>query len=117
MTSFAQVGVETATTGAVSDFAGKFGFPALLVIILLYGIYRMMESNKDERQKRDDRDEKREEARRIEREADRAAHLAALEVHGKRLEAHTATLNTLGETVRSFDDKFERVLDSRRAVG
>jgi flagellar biosynthesis/type III secretory pathway M-ring protein FliF/YscJ len=109
--------VDVSATGAVSDFAGKFGFPALLVVILLYGLWKMLESNKTERQTRDDRDEKREEARRVEREADRAAHIAALKAHGERLEAHTASLNTVGEAVRGFDDKLERVLAARPRVG
>ena len=93
--------VEPVATSGLADFAGKFGFPALLVIILLYGIYKMMQAAQAERDKREDRDEKREEARRTEREADRKAHVDALA-------AHTATLNTLGqailETGRKVDD-------------
>jgi hypothetical protein len=93
----------TVAASGIMDFAGKFGFPALLVLVLLYGIYKMLDAAKTEREKRDDRDEKREEARRVEREADRKAHVDALT-------ANTASLNTLGiavvETGHKVDSLF-----------
>jgi hypothetical protein len=74
-------GVEQVTTSGLSDFAGKFGFPALLVLVLLFGIYKMLNAAQVEREKRDDRDEKREQDRRLEREADRKAHVDALQAN------------------------------------
>lgn len=96
---------DVATSG-LTDFAGKFGFPALLVLVLLYGISKMLDNAKAEREKRDDRDEKREEARRIEREADRTAHVNALA-------SHTATLGTLGAAVVETGHKVDSLISLR----
>lgn len=87
---FAQV--EPVAVSGIMDFAGKFGFPALLVLVLLWGLWKMLDTARAEREKREDRDEKREEARRIEREADREAHVTALT-------GNTAALHTLGLAV------------------
>lgn len=95
--------IDTTASSFVGDFAGKFGFPALLVLVLLFGIYRMQErassareakdkADAEERAAREARDDKREAERRSEREADRVAHVNALA-------QHTATLNTLGQAV------------------
>jgi predicted protein tyrosine phosphatase len=96
------------TASGLTDFAGKFGFPALLVIVLLLGIYKMLAAATTEREKRDDRDEKREEARRVEREADRKAHVDALM-------ANTATLGTLVEKVADTGRKVEALADGVRS--
>jgi hypothetical protein len=90
------------TASGLSDFAGKFGFPALLVIILLVGIYKMLASAKDEREKRDDRDEARELGRRAERKEDREAHLTAL---GK----HTEVIAQLGAGMVRLEQKVDNL--------
>lgn len=92
--------VETASVGGISDFAGKFGFPALLVMVLLYGIYKLLERATTERKERDEREDKKEEARRAEREADRAAHISAL---GQ----NTASLGSLGAIVQRVENKVD----------
>jgi hypothetical protein len=91
--------VVTSTAGA---FADKFGFPALLVLVLLVGLWKMLSSHRDEREKRDERDEKREEARRVEREVDRKAHLDAL---GR----HTDALTVLGTGFVRLEAKVDEV--------
>jgi predicted RNase H-like nuclease (RuvC/YqgF family) len=90
---------------SIGSFAEKFGFQALLVIVLLVGIWKMLESHKAEREKRDDRDEEREKERRLEREADRTAHVSALA-------QNTAAVNTLGTAFSKLDDKLDRLHDT-----
>lgn len=92
----------TAATPAAQSFAEKFGFPALLVVILLLGIYFLLKSARDEREKRDERDEKREEERRAERKEDREAHLSAL---GK----HTEAITLLGAGMVRLEAKVDNL--------
>lgn len=97
---------EPVATSGLMDFAGKFGFPALLVLVLLYGIYKMLDAARTEREKREERDEKREDARRAEREADRTAHVNALA-------SHTVSLNTLGGVVIETGHKVDSLIALR----
>lgn len=103
----------TAAAPAAAGFAEKFGFPALLVVMLLIGAYFLLKWQRDEREKRDDkeskeretrddRDEKREEARRQERKEDREAHLGAL---GK----HTEALTVLGAGFVRLEQKVDNL--------
>ena len=101
----AQAPVDISSLGGVGDFIGKYGFPALLVLVLLYGIWKMLEAAKDERDKHDVKDEAREVTRRVERETDREAHLAALDKQGARLDQNTSTLNMLTQTVDRLLDR------------
>lgn len=90
-------------TGAgLSDFAGKFGFPALLVLVLLYGLYKLLDSSKQERLTRDERDVVREGERRAERKEDREAHLNAL---GK----HTEAITLLGAGMVRLEAKVDNL--------
>lgn len=99
-------------TSTIGDIGSKFGFPALLVLVLLWGIYKMQERADSARDKRDALDSQREEQRRAEREADRAAHIAALEKHGERLESNTQALGTLGQAVAQQGLRLDRIADA-----
>lgn len=93
--------VDTSSVGAIGDFAGKFGFPALLVLVLLYGIYLMQKRADDKQDKRDALDIEREKARREEREADRNAHVQALA-------QNTSALSGLGEKMDTLLTRTEQ---------
>lgn len=94
--------VEGVTTSGLMAFGEKFGFPALLVVALLVGIWKLFLSAKEEREKRDARDEVREEARRVERKEDREAHLGAL---GK----HTDVIAQLGVGLTRLEQKVDNL--------
>jgi predicted RNase H-like nuclease (RuvC/YqgF family) len=92
----------------LGSFAEKFGFPALLVLTLMFGIWQMLKMHRDERDKREDRDEQRELARRSEREADRKAHVESLYANTQALGIH---LTAIRDDVGKLDDKVERIDD------
>lgn len=94
--------VDPVVTSSAGAFAEKFGFPALLVIVLLLGFWKMLSSHRDEREKRDLLDEKREDGRRVERREDREAHLSAL---GK----HTDALTVLGAGFVRLEQKVDNL--------
>jgi hypothetical protein len=94
--------VDPVVTSSAGAFAEKFGFPALLVIVLLVGLWKLLSSSRDEREKRDERDEVREVARRAERKEDREAHLSAL---GK----HTDALTVLGAGFVRLEQKVDNL--------
>lgn len=83
--------------GTISSFGEHFGFPALLVVALLYGINRMLEQAREERAFREQLDRDLEKERRAEREIDRAAHLGALEKLGTRFNTYTEIISANGE--------------------
>lgn len=93
--------IDTSSMGAIGDFAGKFGFPALLVLVLLYGIYLMQQRADKKQDTRDQQDIDREKARREEREADRAAHIQALA-------QNTSALSGLGEKMDALLSRTEQ---------
>jgi hypothetical protein len=96
---------------SLGSFAEKFGFSAMLVLVLLYGIYKMNEAHRKEREMRDEailkeretrdeRDEKREAERRAERKESMDAHLGAL---GKQ----TEVISTLGTSLVRLETKVD----------
>lgn len=102
------------SVASIGDFAGKFGFPALLVMVLLYGGYKIIERRDAAQEKRDaadtlaraaaqERDDLREKERREEREADRAAHVAALS-------QNTASVGNLGTIVSRVEQKVDTLV-------
>lgn len=97
----------TNISGMAGDFAGKFGFPALLVMVLLYGIYKMQQRADTKQDKREESDAQREKERRDEREADRKAHVEALG-------AHTAALGNLGTLVSGIDRKLDTLTNAQQ---
>lgn len=103
MTLLAQTPVDATNIGGISDFAQKFGFSALLVLVLLYGIYLMQKRADAKQDARDLQDIEREKDRRSERETDRTAHVQAL---GQ----NTAALGTLGQVVTSVERKVDSLV-------
>lgn len=93
----------TTATSSIGSFAEKFGFPALLVLVLLYGIYLMQMRADKKQEQRDADDKQREKDRRDEREADRKAHVEAL---GQ----NTSALGNLGSIVQRVESKVDTAL-------
>jgi flagellar biosynthesis component FlhA len=94
--------VDPVVSSSAGAFAEKFGFPALLVIVLLFVLWKLNQGNREEREKRDDRDEKREDLRRAERKEDREAHISAL---GK----HTEVVAQLGASITRVEQKVDNL--------
>lgn len=92
--------VDASALGGVSDFISKNGFSAALVLILLYGIWKLTERADKKQETREAQDIEREKARREEREADRMAHVSAL---GQ----NTAALGNLGGVVTRIEQKVD----------
>lgn len=88
--------------GGVSDFIAKVGFPAALVLVLIYGVWKLMERADKKQDQRDASDVEREKDRRLEREADRAAHVNALA-------QNTAVLGNLGTVIQRVEAKVDGI--------
>lgn len=67
-----RVNMDPATVQAAQSIGAQYGFNAVLILVLLFGVWKMGQ-----------------------------AFLAALEKQGARLDANTAALNTVGEAVRT----------------
>jgi hypothetical protein len=85
---------------SLGSFAEKFGFSALLVLVLLFGLWKLDQANRAERKERDTRDEEREKERRVERRETMDAHLGAL---GK----HTEAVTQLGAGMVRLETKVD----------
>lgn len=105
MTLLAQA--DPTSFSSIGDFAGKFGFPALLVMVLLWGIYKMQSRADDKQDKREAADAQREKERREEREADRAAHVTALATHTVAINGLSGTVAQLGQKVEALSGRVE----------
>jgi hypothetical protein len=105
--------VDPVVTSSAGAFAEKFGFPALLVLVLMFALWKMNQGNREEREKRDDRDEKREDLRRAERKEDREAHLGAL---GKQTEVIQQLGASLGRVEQKVDNLDRDLFDLKGRV-
>jgi hypothetical protein len=86
---------EQVTTSGLTAFGEKFGFPALLVVILLLGIWKLFQSSREERKEMLD-------SSKAERKEDREAHLGAL---GK----HTEVVAQLGAGLTRLENKVDNL--------
>jgi Holliday junction resolvase len=90
-----QAQVDPVQVSSLGAFAEKFGFPALLVVVLLFGMWKLFQAAREERKEMLD-------SSKAERKEDRDAHLGAL---GK----HTEVVAQLGAGLTRLETKVDNL--------